>query len=81
MKTPEYVATVTRVYRKYLDMILSGKPYVIDEQDKKDLMQVFNRGGFSSGHLASKSNKKLVYSEKPNNMRFISWQNKKIYPC
>ena len=73
MKTPEYVATVTRVYRKYLDIILSGKPYVIDEQDKKDLMQVFNRGGFSSGHLDSESNKKLVYSAKPNNMRFISW--------
>lgn len=47
MKSPEYVATVTRIYRKYIDLALSDKPYVIDEIDKKELMQVFNRGGFS----------------------------------
>lgn len=35
MKTPEYVATVTRIYRKYIDLALSGNPYVIDEKDKK----------------------------------------------
>lgn len=68
MKTPEYVATVTRIYRKYIDLALSDKPYVIDEKDVKDLMQVFNRGGFSTGHLDSNANKSLVFSEKPNNM-------------
>ena len=47
MKSPEYVATVTRIYRKYIDLALSDKPYVIDENDKKELMQVFNRGEFS----------------------------------
>ncbi len=47
MKSPEYVATVTRIYRKYIDLALSDKPYVIDEIDKKELIQVFNRGGFS----------------------------------
>lgn len=47
MKAPEYVATVTRIYRKYIDLALSDKPYVVDENDKKELMQVFNRGGFS----------------------------------
>lgn len=47
MKSPDYVATVTRIYRKYIDLALSGKPYIIDEIDKKELMQVFNRGGFS----------------------------------
>ncbi len=47
MKSPEYVATVTRIYRKYIDLALSDKPYIIDEKDKKELMQVFNRGGFS----------------------------------
>ena len=68
MKSPEYVATVTRIYRKYIDLALSDKPYVIDEADKRDLMQVFNRGGFSSGHLSNKPNKNLVYKEKQNNM-------------
>lgn len=68
MKTPEYVATVTRIYRKYIDLALSDNPYIIDPKDVKDLMQVFNRGGFSTGHLDSKANTSLVFSEKPNNM-------------
>ena len=68
MKTPEYVATVTRIYKKYIDLALSDKPYIVDEKDKKDLLQVFNRGGFSCGHLDSKPNKELVFPEKPNHM-------------
>lgn len=68
MKTPEYVATVTRIYRKYIDLALSGNPYVIDEKDKKDLLQVFNRGLSSNGHLDKEPNKNLIYPIKPNNM-------------
>ena len=68
MKTPEYVATVTRIYRKYLDLTISGQSFIIDEQDKKDLLQVFNRGGFSNGHLDNTPNRNLIYKEKPNNM-------------
>ena len=71
MKTPEYVATVTRIYRKYLDLAVAGKPFKIDEADKKDLLQVFNRGGFSNGHLSKNANKDLVYKEKSNNMGFF----------
>lgn len=68
MKTPEYVATVTRIYRKYLDLAMSKNDFKIDEKDKKDLLQVFNRGGFSNGHLSSTENRKLIYSQKSNNM-------------
>ena len=68
MKAPEYVATVTKIYRKYIDKIYNEEPYVIEEQDKKDLLQVFNRGGFSTGHLANEANKELVFKDKPNNM-------------
>ena len=69
MKTPEYVGTVTRIYRKYLDLALSNpSSYKIDNQDKQDLLQVFNRGGFSDGHLSSTPNKNLVYPKKSNNM-------------
>ena len=46
----------------------SDEEYKIDEQDLKQLMQVFNRGGFSEGHLNEKENKELIYSKKPNNM-------------
>lgn len=74
MKSPEYVATVTRIYRKYIDLATKYiesndlENYVIDPQDLKNLMQVFNRGGFSSGHLDNSPNKNLVFKEKPNNM-------------
>lgn len=68
MKKPEYVAITTKIYRKYIDLALSNKPYVIDENDKKDLLQVFNRGGFSSGHLDNKPNSSLVYPKKQNHI-------------
>ena len=69
MKSPEYVATVTKIYRKYIDLALDKtKKYEIKNDDKIKLMQVFNRGGFSSGHLDSKPNRNLVFKEKQNNM-------------
>lgn len=68
MKSPEYVATVTRIYRKYIDMVLNEESFQIAEKDIHDLKQVFNRGGFSSGHLCSEPNRSLIFKEKPNNM-------------
>ena len=68
MKSPEYVATVTKIYRKYLDLAYSKEEYKVSSKDKKILIQVFNRGMTSSGHLDNSTNKKLVYKEKPNNM-------------
>ena len=68
MKSAKYIATVTRIYRKYIDLALSNEPYVIDPNDLRDLMQVYNRGMSSSGHLSNKPNKNLVFKEKPNNM-------------
>ena len=68
LKSPEYVAVVTRIYRKYIDMVLENKKYMVDEKDIQELKQIFNRGGFSTGHLSNKENRELVYKEKPNNM-------------
>ena len=78
MKNPQYVATVTRIYRKYIDLVLNNKPYIIDENDKKDLLQAFNRGGFSNGHLSNNPNKKLVFKEKQNNMGIYLGKIKKF---
>ena len=68
MKAPDYVATVTRIYRKYIDLALSDKPYVVEQKDVEELTQVFNRGNFSDGHFSSNPNKELVFSKKPSNM-------------
>ena len=65
MKKPEYVATVTSIYRKYIDEILNtNKKSTITSSDLNDLMQVFNRGSFSHGHQDSLPNKNLVFKEK-----------------
>ncbi len=76
MKSSEYVATVTRIYHKYINIANEtlknkkaiSKLYKIDSKDEKDLMQVFNRGNFSKGHLDDEPNRKLIFKEKPNNM-------------
>lgn len=80
LKSPEYVAIVTKIYRKYIDLALSNKPYSIDYADQKALMQVFNRGGFSSGHLADEYNNELVYPKKPNNMGLYLGKVQKFNP-
>ena len=36
--------------------------------DKEEITQVFNRGGFSTGHFKPTPNKELIFKEKPNNM-------------
>lgn len=68
LKSPEYVAVVTSIYRKYIDMVLNGDEYVVSEDDILKLKQIFNRGGFSCGHLSTHANRDLIFKEKPNHM-------------
>lgn len=68
MKTPEYVGVVTSIYRKYIDLALSENEYKVDEEDRKKLMQVFNRGGFSTGYINGKLGKNMMYAKRPNHM-------------
>ena len=55
MKSPEYVAGVTAIYRKYLDKYYNQEPYIVDSADVRELQQLFNRGFFSSGYLKTHS--------------------------
>lgn len=80
MKNPEYVAVVTRIYRKYIDLAKSDVPYIIDEKDKTDLLQAFNRGNFSDGHLDPHPNQNLIFKEKPNNMGLLVGHISKYNP-
>lgn len=67
MKSPEYVATVVSIYRKYLDSMYSGSAQVPTSEDKANLAQVFNRGGFSKAYLNGKTGKDMMCYEKPKN--------------
>ncbi len=50
LKSAEYVAVVTSVYRHALDQIARGEFRPGDYKEKEKLMQIFNRGGFTRGH-------------------------------
>ena len=63
MKSPEYVATVTSIYRKYLDNLESK----VSKDDDTNLKQIFNRGGFSNAYLKEKTGKDVMCYEKPKN--------------
>ena len=71
LKSPEYVACVTSIYRKYIDLayrlIESGEEdkYKVEEEDIKKLAQVFNRGGFSRGYYYGKSSSELMSYTRP----------------
>ncbi len=88
MKSPEYVATVVGIYRKYIDRVeqhielcsnvkAENKPSTsvsntsinprVSEQDRQQLLQSFNRGGFSKGYLLGKTGPEMMAYEKPKN--------------
>lgn len=78
MKSPEYVATVVSLYRKYLDNLNS----VPSKEDKQELAQIFNRGGFSHAYLKGKLGKDTMCYEKPKNWgiyigKIINYDGKK----
>ncbi len=60
MKTPEYVAVVTGIYRKYLDLFAKNGHYKVDPSDLRDLSQIFSRGGFTEGYLFENTKKNLM---------------------
>lgn len=68
MKRAEYTAGVVRIYRKYLDRYLeNGKAgYKIDPDDRNDLMDLYNRGGFSNGYYVQKNGPSMMSSARPN---------------
>ena len=59
LKTPEYVANITRHYRQAIDTAMSGKPVVLTGSDKREMELSFSRG-FSPGWLEGCEHKRLV---------------------
>ena len=77
IKSPEYVAIVTRIYRKYIDIygnLLSRygaeeakKRYRVEEEDMLELRQIFNRGDFTDGYLYGDPGEDLLSGSSPKN--------------
>lgn len=68
MKSPRYTAGVVSIYRKYVDRYLQHgrKGYRVDPADKKMLLDLFDRGGFTEGYYRQHNGKDMVaLREKP----------------
>lgn len=63
MKSAEYVAVVTSIYRKYLDRWYDFGKYRVDEEDLTALKQIFNRGGFTKGYFYGDPGQNLMSSD------------------
>lgn len=61
LKTPEYVANVTRVYREALDRVLGEAPYQVKESDRYSLEMAFSRGQYT-GWFQGINNQELVHA-------------------
>lgn len=66
MKKPEYAAGVVSIYRKYIDLAISGKPYTIDPADSKALYDLYNRSGFTDGYFHQYHGKEMMAMVKHN---------------
>ena len=65
MKSAEYVAVVTSIYRKYLDLYYEKGSYTVSEEDLIALTQIFNRGGFTDDYLHGEAGMDLMAGELP----------------
>ena len=68
MKSPRYTAGVVSIYRKYVDYYLEhGRDgYKVDPADRKMLLDLFDRGGFTDGYYLHHNGREMVaLKEKP----------------
>lgn len=69
MKSPRYTAGVVSIYRKYVDRYLEHgrKGYRVDPADRKMLLELFDRGGFTDGYYKQHNGRDMVaLKEKPS---------------
>ncbi len=69
MKGPEYAALTASLYRKYADLYLEkGKEgYSVSENDRQQLLEIFNRGGFTDGYFRRHNGPEMMSMKRPGN--------------
>lgn len=63
MKTPEYAAGVVSIYRKYMDSYLDGSRIPVEKKDIRALLELGNRGGFTSGYYYHHNDSDMLSGE------------------
>lgn len=79
MKRPEYVAAVTRQYRKYVDLYKENRDrYQVKAKDMQELMELYNRGGFTKGYYLTHNGRDMMSMKRPNHMGYYVGKIKEI---
>lgn len=67
MKSPEYVAGVTAIYRKYIDgyILNPDKPYNVEKQDEELLRGLYIRTDICNGYYEQHNDKSMVTIKEP----------------
>jgi len=78
MKTPDYVATVTRNYRAALDAAVAGNASPLVDDDIREMELCFSRG-FSPGWLAGANHQQLVDGRDSSNRGLLLGQVRSIH--
>ena len=71
MKRPEYAALTVSVYRRALDRILASEKKLQETQlclpeEMQDLLDLYNRGGFTTGYYTCASGPSMMAMDRPN---------------
>lgn len=67
MKSPEYVAIVISIYRKYIDQYYETGKVQVEPKDKEALLQIFNRGNFTEAYFSGESDSDFMSKQVPKN--------------
>ncbi len=68
MKSPEYTAGVTRIYRRCLERLAQrGRDgYFVREEEKRELLDLYDRGGFSTGYYRRHNGPEMIWAKRPS---------------
>lgn len=70
----DYIKEVTRIYRKYIDLAISGSKYEISKEDYETLNNVSGRG-LTNAYFSNTSNSNFIVDTEETNKNYISNKN------
>lgn len=80
MKSHEYVAGVTGIYRKYVDLYYDNpKGYKVNKDDYETLLSLYTRSGNCEGYYYNKNGRNMISIDKPGYLRADEELSRKTY--
>lgn len=76
MKQPGYVAIVTRMYRKYVDLYLKQgrEGFHVSKKDLSELEHAYQRRGYCDGYYYRHNGKEMLSLERPKQEPSLEWE-------